>query len=198
VLAIDVNLNVTRGFIDREAPFGWRNDADIIGFDIFPLGIACEAVLGWVGAATRVMAMGKTVVKTRVDPESGLRRALRVPDHLDVIADMACGAQAHFGLSFISGLGPEAAFTIYGDEGTLRSTLEKLFGGQRGETELQEITLAPEEQGSWRVEEEFVQAIRNPEPAAHTTFNVGVQYMEFMEAVAQSMTKGRAIALPLS
>jgi predicted dehydrogenase len=197
VLAIDVNLNMTRGFIDRDAPFGWRNDADIIGYDIFPLGIACETILGWVGAATRVMAMGKTFVKTRMDPESSARHALRVPDHLDVLADMACGAQAHFGLSTVSGLGPEVALTVYGSEGTLRSTLEKLFGAQRGDAELHEIELAPQEMGSCQVEEEFIQAIRNPEPALNTTFGVGVDYMEFMEAVAKSMATGRAITLPL-
>ena len=197
VLAIEVNLNMARGFVDRETPFGWRYDADIVGLNVFPFGIACEVILGWVGAATRVIAMGKTFVKTREDPQSGLRRTIRVPDHLDVLAEMACGAQAHFGLSNVSGLAPEVALTLYGSEGTLRSTLEKLFGAHRSDTELHEITIAPAEKGGWRVEEEFVNAIRSREPIARTTFDIGVRYMEFTEAVARSMAEGRAIPLPL-
>jgi predicted dehydrogenase len=197
VLAIEANLNMTRGFIDRDAPFDWRLDADLTGFNRFPLGIAYEAVARWVGEAKRVMAMGTTFVKTRHDPQSGLRRTIRMPDHLDVVAEMVCGAQAHLGLSTVSGLAPEFAITIFGSEGTLRITLSELSGGQRGDESLTEIAIAPEEEGGWRFEEEFVNAIRGKEVIPHTTFDVGVKYMEFTEAVARSMADGRAISLPL-
>ncbi len=198
VLAIEANMNVTRGFIDRDAPFDWRLDADLTGFNRFPLGLAYEAVKRWVGEAKCVMAMGTTFVKTRHDPQSGLRRAIRMPDHLDVVAEMVCGAQAHLGLSTVSGLAPAGfAITIFGSEGTLRITLSELFGGQRGDEALAEITIAPEEEGGWRFEDEFVNAIRGKGVITHTTFDVGVKYMEFTEAVARSLAEGRAISLPL-
>jgi predicted dehydrogenase len=120
-----------------------------------------------------------------------------MPDHLDVVAEMVCGAQAHLGLSTVSGLAPEFAITIFGSEGTLRITLSELFGGQRGDESLAEIAIAPEEEGGWRFEEEFVNAIRGEGVITHTTFDVGVKYMEFTEAVARSMADGRAISLPL-
>ena len=50
-----------------------------------------------------------------------------------------------------------------------------------------------EKQQSWRVEVEFVNAIRGLEPVRLTTFKDGVAYMEFTEAVARS---GRAVHLP--
>ena len=51
--------------------------------------------------------------------------------------------------------------------------------------------------GKWRVEEEFINAVRGLEPVTHTPFDIGVQYMEFTEAVTRSSQTGHAIALPL-
>ena len=48
------------------------------------------------------MAMGKVVTKVRADAE-GRPRGVVIPDHLDVIAEMACGAQAHFIVSSVMG-----------------------------------------------------------------------------------------------
>src|SRR5690606_13402664 len=71
-------------FLDRESPLHWRQDADLSGYNIMTLGIWYEALMRWVGTATRVMAMGRTFVKMRPDA-SGTLRAVRVPEHLDVI-----------------------------------------------------------------------------------------------------------------
>jgi hypothetical protein len=62
---------------------------------------------------------------------------------------------------------------------------------------LQEIPIVPEKAGSWRVEEEFINAIRGKEEIKLTTFADGVKYMEFTEAVARSAALGKAINLPL-
>ena len=42
-----------------------------------------------------------------------------------------------------------------------------------------EIAIAPEKEGRWRVEDEFVGAIRGQETIRFTDFATGVQYMEF-------------------
>jgi predicted dehydrogenase len=65
-----------------------------------------------------------------------------------------------------------------------------------GDTELTEISIPPDQSGGWRVEQEFVNAIRGQEPITHTSFEDGVKYMEFTEAVARSMPSGAAVALP--
>lgn len=49
----------------------------------------------------------------------------------------------------------------------------------------------------WRVEEEFIGAIRGKEPIRFTTFADGVRYMEFTEAVALSHAHGKRVTLPL-
>ena len=73
----------------------------------------------------------------------------------------------------------------------------QLFGGRRGDSALMEIPVPVQKQQSWRVEEEFVNAIRGLEPVQLTTFEDGVAYMEFTEAVTRSARTGRAVHLPL-
>ncbi len=183
-------------FLDKAAPMHWRNDFDLSGMNIMTMGIWYEALLRWVGAATSIAAMGKTFVKTRKN-EQGQVQPVRVPEHIDVVGDLACGAQLHLQVSSVTGLlgAPEAY--LFGSEGTLRFTDNKLFGGKKGDKALAEIAIPTEEAGAWRVEEEFVNAIRGKETISHTTFEDGVKYMEFTEAVTRSMQESRTIPLPL-
>ncbi len=183
-------------FLDKTAPMHWRNDFDLSGMNIMTMGIWYEALLRWVGAATSIMAMGKTYVKMRKN-DQGIRQPVRVPEHVDVVGDLACGAQLHLQVSSVTGLlgAPEAY--LFGSEGTLRFTDNKLFGGQKGDKTLAEIAIPNTEAGAWRVEEEFINAIRGNEAISHTTFDDGVKYMEFTEAVTRSMQEGRVIPLPL-
>jgi predicted dehydrogenase len=194
ILAIEVREG--NAFLDREAPLHWRQDFDLSGFNVMALGIWYEAVMRWVGEATRVMAQGKTFVRMRKEA-GGAMRAVRVPEHLDVLADMACGAQAHIRMSNVSGLAGPAAAWLFGSAGTLRFSENRLYGGRRGDSALAEIAIPDAEAGGWRVEEEFVNAIRGREPVTHTSFEDGVKYMEFTEAVARSMASSAAVALPL-
>lgn len=192
ILAIEVRAGGT--FIDRESPLHWRQDFDLSGFNTMTLGIWYEAVLRWVGEAKRVTAMGKTFVPVRKDAE-GYLRAVRIPDHLEVIAEMVCGAVAHFQISAVTGLAGGPEVWLFGSEGTLRFADGRLYGGRRGDTSLSEIPIPPEEEGKWRVEEEFVNAIRGKEKIRLTTFEDGVKYMEFTEAAIRSMAEGRAIPI---
>ena len=174
----------------------WRNDFDLSGYNIMTMGIWYEALLRWVGGATKVAALGKTYVNARKD-SAGTLKPVRIPEHIDIIGDLACGAQLHMQVSSIAGLlgGPEAY--LFGSEGTLRFAENKLFGGRRGDKALTELEIPANEAGAWRVEEEFVNAIRGLEEITHTSFEDGVRYMEFTEAVTRSMQSGSTVALPL-
>lgn len=152
----------------------------------------------WVGPASRVMAMTKVCVPQRKDL-TGLLQTVTIPDHVDIIATLACGAIAHLRFSAVTGLAPTNEVWLFGTEGTLRldtSTLE-LYGGRRRDTAQQKIVIPPEEQGRWRVEEEFINAIRGKEKITRTSFEDGVRYMEFTEAAIRSAQSGQAISLPL-
>ena len=194
VLAVEVRAGGT--FLDTDAPMHWRDDFNLSGFNIMSMGIWYEALLRWVGEATEVMAMGKTYVRTRKDAD-GVMRPIRIPQHIDIVGGMTCGAQLHIQVSTVAGLvdGPEAF--IFGSAGTLRFANNALYGGQKGDNALAQIPIPAEEEGGWRVEEEFASAIRGNEVITHTNFEDGVKYMEFTEAVTRSMTTGKAIPLPL-
>ncbi len=97
----------------------------------------------------------------------------------------------------MTGLAPSTDVWLFGSEGTLHYTPASLQGGRRGDKQLQDIPVPPDKQGTWRVEEEFVNAIRGKEKVVLTSFEDGVRYMEFTEAVTRSAQTGQAVSLPL-
>ncbi|MDO6385936.1 Gfo/Idh/MocA family protein [Uliginosibacterium sp. 31-12] len=192
---LNIEVRVADGrFLDPAAPLNWRQDAELSGLNVMSLGIWYESLMRWVGEASSVMAKGRTFVTQRVDAEGRLR-AVRVPEHVSVLADMVCGAQACFTISAVSGLYKSSEIVLFGSEGTLRFADGELSGGRRGDAVLQPVPIPVEEAGGWRVEEEFISAIRGLEVVSHTRFAEGVKYMAFTEAVAISMAEGREIAL---
>lgn len=194
ILAIEVKDHGGK-FLDDQAPMHWRQDAELSGVNIMSLGIWYETVLRWVGEAQKVLAMGKVFVKKRRRPESDQMSTVSIPEHLSVLAEMECGAQALFSISQVTGLFPEQSATLYGSEGTIRFEGGQLFGGRRGADSLSEIPIPDSEKGFWRVEEEFINAIRGEEPVKFTPFQIGVKYMAFAEAVMQSIMQGRLIVV---
>ncbi len=196
--AVDIR-GITGSFADASAAMTWRRDIDLSGLNTMSLGIWYEAMARWVGHARRVTAMRKVCVRQRIDA-GGRGVAVRVPDHVDVLAELDCGAQAHFRFSEIMGFAePDSGARLYGSEGTLvlDPGNDRLLGARRAETELQPLAIPPEKQGSWRVEQEFIDAVRGLAPVRLTSFSEGVKYMEFTEAVACSADQGRSVALPL-
>ena len=184
-------------FVDYEAPLHWRQDRTLSGYNILGMGIWYETIMRFVGPATRVSAMTRTFANRRMD-ENGVMRAVTVPDHVNVLCEMGCGAAADFSWSAVTGLQPGMEFWIFGDEGTISlqgPPFDKVYGGKRGDQGLSELPVI--NRGGWRVEEEFINAIRGEEQITHTPFDIGVQYMEFTEAVTRSSQTGEAISLPL-
>lgn len=196
LLAVEMRI-CQGGFVDRTSPLHWRQDADLSGFNALSLGIWYESLMRWVGPASRVMAMTKVTVPMRKDAE-GRPRAVTVPDHIDALAQLAIGAAVHIRISAVAGLAPSNEVWLFGSEGTLRLDVPtlKLYGGRRADPALKEIDIPADQRAGWRVEEEFVNAIRGREKVTRTTFDDGVRYMEFTEAVARSAQSGQAVGLP--
>ena len=199
---LSVDLATQGAFIDREASLMWRHDRDLSGYNIMLMGAWYECLMRTIGPATSVTAVTRVNVKSRVD-DSGNRRVISIPDHVEVLCEMASGAVLHMRFSEVTGLSPSNNVWMFGTEGTLHFEAEHsgessgLFGGRKGDTELSEIELPLEKQGGWRVEEEFINAIRGIEKVTHNTFETGVKYMEFAEAVTRSAQTGRRVYLPL-
>ena len=103
---------------------------------------------------------------------------------------------------------PAAQATLFGSEGNLRVDItmspeggrQRLRAVRRQARRLRPsegLEIPPEKAGRWRVEEEFINAIRGIEQVTHTTFEEGVRYMEFTEAVTRSAQTSMKVPLPL-
>ena len=189
--------SVGNTFMDQGGPMHWRNDRGLSGYNILNMGIWYEAMIRWVGRATKVTAMTKVTVNSRKD-ESNQTVDVTIPDHVGIIAELANGAMANMQFSAVTGLSSGNGVWIYGSEGTLHvDGALNVYGGQRGDDKLAEIPNSEEGRAYWRVEEEFCNAIRGQEQITRTPFEVGLHYMEFTEAITRSAQTGQTIALPL-
>ncbi len=202
LIALDVRVTQTRAYPDGSAPQHWRQNRALSGDNVMNMGIWYEAMMRWVGPAKSVMAVGQAVVPHRLDAD-GRRVAMEIPDHIDVVGEMALGGQMRFNVSTVLGHSPTLADAhVFGTEGTIRLVQPvggkmELFAGKRGDAELKPVEIAADKRGAWRVEEEFVNAIRGKEAVTHTDFTTGVRYMEWTTAVARSLATGQVVRLPL-
>ncbi len=191
LLAVNVHWAKAE-FVQPDAPLHWRHDAARSGHNVIDLGLAYESLLRWVGPARSVLAAGAVHVPVRHDEVAGRDVAVEIPDHLDVLAELPGGASAHLQVSTVTGHAPPPAFWLHGSEATLWVGLEPpaLALGRRSDAALQPLALTPDVAGAFRVEADFVAAIRGERPVGPTTFADGVQYMEFTDAVHASRLSG--------
>lgn len=199
---IEVDARVTSGshFPQWDSPFSWRHDRDLSGNNIMYMGIWYEAMMRWVGPAKTVQAMGQNVVRHRQD-SAGHRQAMTIPDHIEVLGTMEQGGQMRMCISSVVGHVPGVEVFICGTEGTilLSDSGGKLHleAGQRRHKKLSVVKIPQKRKGKWRVEEEFINAIRGREVITHTDFVSGVKYMEWTDAVTKAMRTGETVHLPL-
>src|SRR5688572_21366077 len=111
-----LDLHVPAPLVSPEAPLHWRMNRDYSGLNILSMGIWYESISRWVGFATSVMARTRTSVPYRMDPDRGERRAVTVPDHVEVIADLANGAIARMHWSSVASFMPGPEVWLYGNE----------------------------------------------------------------------------------
>jgi predicted dehydrogenase len=197
VLSVEVR-RVQRRFPDYDGELDWRHDREFSGFNVLNIGSTYESMMRWLGPGNRVIAMTKTHVPYRRGANGG-RRAVGLPDHLDVLYELVNGAQVHMNFSETSGLSNGNETWVFGSDGTIRvAGDQRIFVGRRGDSALVELSNPQDQQAFYRVEEEFINAIRGVEEVTMATFDTGVQYMEWTEAVHRSAAAGTAVYLPLS
>jgi len=196
VLSVEVQ-RVGRAFADRAGELDWRHSQEFSGLNIMNVGATYESMMRWLGRATRVMAMTKVHVPYR-RAANGQRTSVALPDHADVLYELPGGAQVHMRFSETTGLSSGNQTWIHGTEGTIHiDDRQAVHGGKRGDAQLRELPNPPEGRATPRVEAEFIRAIRGLEPVTMNTFEIGVHYMEWTEALHRSARTGQAVTLPL-
>jgi len=181
-------------FAEAETPLHWRQNAEYSGINMLVLGIIHEPLTRWIQEPMKVMADSHCFVPNRLNSETNEVVPVGTPDSLRVLTHLPNGARGTYHLSGVTHHGTGMQIHLYGTEGTIKYLLnpeDKLFAAKKGESGLSEVEIDDDEVGFWRVEEEFIQAIRGIAPVQLNDFGTGVQYMRFTELVARSAAEGR-------
>jgi predicted dehydrogenase len=179
-------------FSDPFAPPHWRQRTELNGINALTVGIYAEVLQRWLGVPRRLHAQMKVSVPKR----DGY--VVHIPDVVQVFGQWPNGLAATLEWSGVAQFPPDETLSIYGRDGTLsyNFTTDEIWGARRGDKALHRLALPPEYESTWTVEKDFIEAVQNgghPEPS----FETGVQYLEFTEAVNLSARHGHAVELPL-
>ena len=186
---------------DSSLPLHWRQDRNLSGLNIMTMGILHEAFIRWFPDPVQVYAQATTFEPLRPAPDRPGDVAVTVPDSVQVLTQFAGGGRGIYHLSGITVLGPGQQLHLYGTHGTLKfdfAPQQRLQCGRVGDTALRTIEIPEDMRGGWRVEAEFIGAIRGDEAVKFTDFATGVRYMEFTDAVSRSIASEAPIKLPLT
>lgn len=168
-----------------KGPAHWRRNIKYSGNNIMVLGIAYETILRWFGPADWVSATAYIFNSPALNPETGKLEPIEVPDYLNVQMKLKNGMMGSFLISEAGLHARPPMLEVFGDKGTLQYPFSmdgELIYGNNGTKQ----SVALKNPVGWRVEEEFINAIRGTEKIRLTTFETGVEYMKFTDAVNQS------------
>jgi predicted dehydrogenase len=184
---------------DPATPIGWRQMTKYSGFNMLTLGILYETALRWTPPVNRVFAVAAKQVPKRPDPETGKLVPVGTPDSVQVLTRHQGGASGSYRISGVVWHDARMGVAMYGSEGTLIYELsrDEVLGARRKDAGLQALPIPEKLRGGWRVEADFIAAIRHERPVTRTDFATGVKYMQFTEAVARSSRHQEPVALPL-
>jgi predicted dehydrogenase len=186
--------------VKQGAALHWRRNRKYSGDNVMVLGIAYESLLRWFGPAEWVAAHAETVNHLARDTESGEEVEVEIPDYLSVQTKIQNGMTGSFLITETGVPARSPSLQIVGNQGALLYEYGlngRLYFRDGSASEMQEVPIPENEKGGWRVEEEFINAIRGEEPVTYTTFQTGLQYMQFTSAVHQSFRNGgQRVAVP--
>ena len=198
VLSVEVQM-LQRGFASFDGELDWRHDPEFSGINVLNVGGTYESAMRWLGPGNRVMAKTRVHIPPRRD-EQGRQRAATIPDHVEVLYELAQRrARPHEVQRDDGPLAP--AIRSGSSAARARSTSTTSSGSSAAAAAIRRSRSSPnprEQQAAHRVEEEFINAIRGREQVSMTTFETGVRYMEWTEAVHRSAASGAAVQLPLA
>ena len=182
----------TGEYLDPDAAPHWRQRDEFSGLNVLTLGIYAEVLQRWFGPISSLVAHRKTITPLRQTYE------VRIPDMVTVLCTFANGTE---GVLEFSGIVPFPApdrLELYGSRGKLAYDFSKdvITGAQLGESAQAVIPIPPELEQTWRVEADFIAAVRSPGGILpQPGFDEGLEYMKVVQAVADSIDQGREIEI---
>ena len=184
-------------YLDADTPLHWRQRASLSGTNSLTLGILYEVLLTWFGLrAEWVLAADATFVPERTAGDA--LGAVERPDAVFVTAGLENGGLASLTFSSNAGGVSETSISAFGTAGSLHWT-----GGppnnEGGRLVLQEAPgwedqqFRPDPAAGWQVEADFIAAVREGRDG-RPSWELGLAYMQFVEAVEKSARSGQRVA----
>jgi predicted dehydrogenase len=182
----------TGAYLNPDAPPHWRQRIEISGLNVLTLGIYVEVLQRWLGDITGVFARGKIINPIRQGYE------VIIPDLLAVLCSFENGSEGVLEFSGINAHAPGDRLEIYGHRGTLTYDFatDIVQAGKVGDKGLRVIDLPPELESEWRVEDDFLAAVKSKgRVRPHPDFEDGLRYMRVVQAVADSRARNEWVAI---
>ncbi len=182
---------------DPQSSIHWRQQSEYSGHNALTVGIYAEIMQRWFGDAKSIIAEAKTFIPMR---PSGDGKTVPVdrPDVVMALSEMESGALMRWEWSALSSADPVSMVEIFGSRGSAIYDFrdDHIYLAMQGQS-WDTLPISPEEERSWTVERDFIRAIREG-IAVHPDFEDGVKYMEFTQALFQSVKQGKRVFFPLS
>jgi predicted dehydrogenase len=189
-------LSQMGAWVDPAAPMTWRKDHRLSGLNMQTLGMYAEVMHRWFGSTQQVSALAQTFTAQRHDG-GGTVTPVRIPDQVEVTAVMDGGVMVQSAFTGMSARTHES-IDILGTRATLYYDVsaDVLYWVEKDG--LRPVEILPEDAydvQQWRVEEDFVRAIREGTPY-YPSFEDGLAYMKVVQGVADSVeADGRLVEL---
>jgi len=189
-----VVTNTGGGYADSSKPMTWRLDHDLSGINILGLGIMHEMIVRWIDDDPEwVSADAEVFTKRRFDREKGEEREVEIPECVSIIGRFRSGARLAYHLSGVQSVEGRAEMVLNGSKACLRFDMRtgELSRASVEDGKDETIEIPEAKKRGWRVEEDFIDSIRQGTPVRLTSFEDGVRYMRFLDAVWESWKEGR-------
>jgi predicted dehydrogenase len=184
--------SLSGAYVNPDAPPHWRQRDELSGINVLTLGIYAEVVQRWFGPVTHVFAHQKTINPVRQGYE------IRIPDMVVVLCKFENGMEGVMEFSGVALFENSDRLQVFGNQGMLSYDFssDRITGARLGEKDAAEIEISPEIEQRWRVEEDFIAAVRSPGSIQpQPSFALGVQYMRVVQAVADSVANGSEVQI---
>ena len=152
-----------------------------------------RSVARWLGHAVAVQATAHVFDPEKVRPDGSVA-LVAIPDYLCVVAEFAGPVFASLEMASHAAFAENSAL-FFGTGGTMRVSFSprRIDLANDPAAGYQPVALRPDDEREWRVEEEFVGAIRGEESVRLTDFATGAATMAFTDAVRQSALEGHRV-----
>jgi predicted dehydrogenase len=188
--------SLSDAYADPATPLNWRKDYLLSGLNALTVGMFIEVIHRWFGWTTLVSAHTQLFVPQRLDAK-GKSVAVLIPDQFLFMA--VVGDELPVQYTFSGAVRhPTDVIEIFGSKASLRYDVRAdllLCAGPGGD--FTPVEIRPDEKydvKNWRVEEDFVRAIREGFDY-HPNFTDGLRYMQVLQAIYQSAAEQKAIPL---